>query len=119
MSRLKESLLKEVQDNSKQNEEKLDKVVKENRSYAETGKNGEEHCSPTVNRDFRSILKDARNEELAEESDKELRSFNLIVHGVNEANREDKDEAKRNDEVFATPLLETFRPQQHSNPLRH
>ena len=41
------------------------------------------------------------NEELAEESDKKLRSFNVIVHGVNEVNREDKDEAKKMDTLKA------------------
>ena len=55
----------------------------------------ERDCSPPVNIDFRSIMKEAGNEELAVESDKKLPSFNLIVNGVNEANNENKDEAEK------------------------
>ena len=58
---LKESLVKEVHGRSKQLEEKHDKVGKENRSYAEIARNiqssGETHCGPTVNTEFRSIMK--------------------------------------------------------------
>ena len=91
----------------------MKKLWKRTDSYAETVKNiqasGETHRSTTANKDFRSIMKEARNEELAEKSEMKLRLFNLIVHAVNEVNSVDKDEEIMIDEVFATSLLETFK----------
>ena len=39
---------------------------------------------------------ETRNEELAEEREKKLRSSNLILYGVSEASSNDKSEAKKN-----------------------
>ena len=101
---LTEFLLKELHENNKEIEEKMNIVMAQNRTYAESVQNtqpsgnGETVFNPKTNTDFRSIMIETRNEELAEESEKKLCSPNLILHGVNEASNNDKSEAKKADE---------------------
>ena len=109
---LKESLLREVRDNNKKIEEKMNEMMSENRSYAETVKNikPSENCAskPDQNTDFRAIMMEARNDELADESDKKLRSSNIILHGVLEATTNDKDENKKMDEAYVTQFIDAL-----------
>ena len=53
-------------------------------------------------------MKEARNEELAEESDKKQRTCNIILHGVDEAEHNDKDEANNLDNHYVTSFIETY-----------
>ena len=66
---LKESLLQELQENNKQIEDKLNQVMNVNMTYADAVKNmqtsGETPPGPTEETDFRTIMLEARNEELA------------------------------------------------------
>ena len=106
---LKESLLKEVQENNKKMEEKLNQVMSLSNSYANTVKNIQAsekiQTSTNVNTDFRTIMREARNEELVEEQEKRLRACNLIIHGVNESDSDDKEVAKKMDEKFITSMI--------------
>ena len=103
---LKEFLLKELHENNKEIDEKMNIVMAQNRTYVESVQNtqpsgnGETVFNPKTNTDFRSIMIETRNEELAEESEKKLRSPNQILHGVNEASNNDTSEAKKADEDF-------------------
>ena len=55
---------------------------------------------------FRSIMKDQRNEELIQEQERKGRSNNLIIHGVAEMNEESSIPMKKAyDDEFVTPLL--------------
>ena len=109
---LKESLLAQVNENHKRIEEKLNEVMKQNKSYADVVKKleivGDSLPKPPENADLRSIIKEAKNEQLAEESDKKLRACNIILHGVNEAMSNDKHEAKKIDESHVNSLIETL-----------
>ena len=98
---LKVSLLAEVTKNKKQFEEKMKGMIKENKSYAETVKNSQATMNATPQStnttDLRSIIREEQNEQLAEESDKKMRSCNLILHGVRESITDDKNQAKQRD----------------------
>ena len=50
--------------------------------------------------DFRTIMMSTRNEELAEEREKKLRSCNVIIHGSDENNPE-----KPDDNVFVNNMF--------------
>ena len=86
MATLKESILKEVNENNNEFNKKLEQVVNQNRTYAESVKNtppsGETPRIPNETTDLRIIMKEARNEELAEESEQKQRACNIIVHGI-------------------------------------
>ena len=86
---LKKSFLKELHANNKQIEKKLEEVISDNKTYADSV-NNKQHSKNTPhklnqNLDFRAIMKETKNEELAEESDKQFRKCNIILHGVMEA----------------------------------
>ena len=53
-------------------------------------------------------MKVARNEELAEESEKKQRACNIIIHGVKEDSNLNKEEASANDREFVTQLIGTL-----------
>ena len=107
---LKESLMKEVKDTNKEVEEKLEKVINDNKTFADSVKNAQPTTGPAfIPRDaldFRAIMNEARNRDLAEENDKRSRSCNVILHGVNESVSTDKDAMKKFDEDYA---IEFFR----------
>ena len=95
---LKESLFQGVKGNNKQIEVRVNQVMNVNRTYKQTLENiqtfGETLSRPTEETDFRTIMLEARNEELAEESVKKLRPSNIILHGVKEVIN-DKEKAKK------------------------
>ena len=106
---IKESLLREIHDNKKQIEEKLTQVMNQHKTYAESVINNQatENTQPKQNSqtkppetlDLRTIIREERNDELAEENEKKRRACNIILHGVNEAFSVDKNEAKKHDET--------------------
>lgn len=106
---LEETILKQVNDNNQLIEEKLKEVMVYTKSYAESAKNNlipnGTPVEPAGNVNLRTIMHEARNEELAEERDKKLRSANIILHGVNEINNTNKDEAKMADGKY---MMEFF-----------
>ena len=86
---LKKSILTEVGKSNKQLEEKFNEVVQTNKSYADALTNADpvirtegESTPIAAPRDFRTIMRLERNEQLAEEADKKERACNLVVHGV-------------------------------------
>ena len=87
----------------------VDKVMNENKTYAESVKNMQPssniQCSPTDYIDFRTIMKEAKNEELAEESDKKLRKRNIMLHGVKEADSTDIVDSNKSDEEYVKSFI--------------
>ena len=109
---IKESLLHEVQENNKQMEEKLNKVLNQRVTYADSVRSeesGVNQSNPTEITDFRTIIKEARNEELAEQTEKRRRACNIILHGVNEAVDADRNEAKKHAETFINSFIDTIK----------
>jgi hypothetical protein len=102
-------------ENMKTMDKKLNDVFTENMTYAEKLKetviSGVTQNSASINTintegDFRSIIKDQRNEELIQEQERKGRSQNLIIHGVAELNEEDSiPKKKAYDEEFVTSFL--------------
>ena len=56
--------------------------------------------------DFRSIVRAAKNEELAEEREIKLRSRNLILHGVPEPCGNDNAEIRKMDEEYIVKFID-------------
>ena len=71
--KLKKSVVDELQNNKKYIDEKLDSIIKDNKSHAE--------INTTEPTEFRSILQEARNKQLVEEKQKEKRINNFLIHG--------------------------------------
>ena len=109
---LKDNLLKEVSNNHRKIEEKLNQAMSGNMSFADKVMNadppGETYHAPKETTDFRTIMKVARNEELAEESEKKQRACNIIIHGVKEDSSLNKEEASANAREFVTQLIGTL-----------
>ena len=87
-------------------------MVSENKTYAEKLKestiNSVTQNSTSINTEgnFRSIMKDQRNEELIQEQERKGRSNNLIIHGVAEMNEESSIPMKKAyDDEFVTSFL--------------
>ena len=104
---LKKSLLEEVNKNNTMLSDKLNEVIKVNKSYAEAARNIDQTASTepvtSMNTDFRKIIKDEKNEQLAEENDKKRRACNLILHGVTES--QNNEEVKKLDEEYVKLLF--------------
>jgi hypothetical protein len=85
-------------------------VLSQNKTYADSVKNIHEAVTSqpiqTETKDLRKIIKDAKNEELAEETDKKSRSCNIILHGLRECIGDD---AKGTDEAYVKSFLETLK----------
>ena len=74
--RLKQSVIKELSNNKKIMDDKLDTVIKDNKSYAESVK-GSIKVNEAVSSEmpnFKSILEQVKNDELIEEREKQKRS---------------------------------------------
>ena len=108
-SNLKSVILTEVSKNNLQLEEKINAAVQLNKSYADTVTNTMTSTSSgaptTVTQvDFRAVMREERNSQLADETDKRMRACNFIVHGCVEANGEIP-ERKENDKNFIDALF--------------
>ena len=108
---LKKSILTEVGKSNKQLEEKFNEVVQANKSYkdaltnAEPNANTDGNSTPTTAPgDFRTIMRQERNEQLAEEADKKERASNIVVHGVVENSGEEQ-ERKEHDKKIIDDLI--------------
>ena len=83
--------------------------MKDSKSYAESVK-GSVSAKESVPRasgvdDFKSILVEARNDQLLEEQERENRSVNLIIHGLEEKGN-DANEINNNDEAMVDLFFE-------------
>ena len=96
--RLNQSVIKELGNNMKMIDDKLDTVIKDNKSYAKSVKGSikvnEAVSSEMTN--FKSILEQAKNGELIEERGKQKRSNSFIIHGL-EGKGTDVDVINNND----------------------
>ena len=120
--KLKDSFIKEISDNNKLLEDRLNdiiavnnQVIKEsNISYTDAvknvmttnGKNTVPHIEGNV--DFQTVMREAQNEQLAMENDKRSRANNLILLGVAELINCDGQQAKQHDEDFIKTLIATL-----------
>ena len=115
---LKESFIKEVAENNKRLENRFDtiigennQVLKDNKSYTEAVKNSlasstnNQISQPEGGVDFREIIRQEKNEQLAEETEKRSRACNFIIHGVAENINCD---TKQREEDYVTTLITTL-----------
>jgi hypothetical protein len=59
--------------------------------------------------DFRTIIKEARDDEIAEESEQNRRICNLILHGVQEESLPNNERAKKMDEAYVASFIEALK----------
>ena len=109
---LAESLLAEVTENKRKLEEKLDEVMKEYKSYAETVSQSHiaMNAAPqtTKSPDLRKIMRDEQNAQLAAETDIKLRSCNILMHRIAESTIGDNHQAKQRDGKYVSNFLQTL-----------
>ena len=82
---LMKKLLKELQDNKREKEDKLNQVIIQTKSCADQCKIPHKRTNQTPNGtyiEFSTIMEETKNAELVEEKEKKLHSKNLIIHGV-------------------------------------
>ena len=110
--RIKQTVVNELEKNKKIIDDKLDIIMKENKSYAESVKGSLKANETTPNgvTNFKSILEEAKNEELVEEREKQKRSCNFIIHGLEEVSN-DADELKDNDAALVELFFEKINTQ--------
>ena len=105
---LKKNLLNELQDSKREMEEKLNHVMIQTKSYAESVQNTSQEKNQTPNGkyiDFRVTLEETKNTQLVEEKEKKLRSKILIIHGVEETSCENKDDAIKSDDIYISNII--------------
>ena len=108
--RLKQSITNELEKSKRTIDNKLDNNnTKDNKSFADSVK-GSVSVKENVPRasevnDSKSILVEARNDQLLEEKEMEKRNFNLIIHGLKE-NGNDANEVNKNDEAMVDLFFE-------------
>lgn len=111
---LKESIMEEVNQNNKRSERIMNDIVTEGKTYADSvnqnfqvEKNAQiETVKVKDVENFQYIMRNAKNEELAEEREKQRRSCNIIIHGVNES--ENNVEQKKKDEEYVENFIITL-----------
>lgn len=110
---LKDSILKEVNKNKQLLEEKIDEVMKTNRSWADCVQNKDKDEDSTnitslvpQTHDLRAIMREEQNEQLAEDNEKKQRACNIIIHGIPDLNSADKNEVKQYDDNVVKCFLE-------------
>ena len=99
-----------LSENMKAIDKKLRDVITENKSYADAVKDSAQRltqntASSSIEGDFRSIMKETKNNELVQEQERKSRSRNIIIHGIAEISGDNK---KIHDEEFIKSLLNTI-----------
>ena len=82
--RVKQTMVKELENRNKVMDGKLDTAIKETKTYAQSLNVYSVESSGVGVPDFRSILQEAKNDERVEEREKEKRTNNFIIHGLEE-----------------------------------
>ena len=110
---IKESLSREVQESNKRIEGKLNKVINKGITNADSARNEEtsrvSQTKPPDIDDFRSIMREAKSEELAKDSERRRGASNIILHGVKEAIEVDKNETKKHHVMYVKSFIETVK----------
>ena len=104
---IKDSLVKEIQNNNKMMEEKLmshQQPVEPAKKSDFNGTSNPWNQAPQAV-DFRTILQETQNEQLNEANDQKIRAKNIIIHGVVEDTNAEKEITKKNDEDFVKNFL--------------
>ena len=103
--RLKQSITNELEKSKRTIDNKLDNIMQDNKSVKGSVSVKENVPRASEVNDFKSILVEARNDQLLEEKEMEKRSFNLIIHGLKE-NGNDANEINKNDEAMVDLFFE-------------
>ena len=112
---MKESILSELKTANKQLELKIQEANKEKFTYAEAVQDGNEEKVPwekvkakSLEDNLRKIMREKKNEEAVEITERNYRSRNLIIHGMLSLEKDHVKE-KIEDEKFVARLIQTIR----------
>ena len=110
--KLGKSVMNELKKSNKNIDDKLKEVINENKSYAETVKGSMDNKENKTNTvpDIRSILDEAKNDQLIEEKDRAARAKNIIIYGLEEKG-DDANAKKTHDELMTRLFLERINVQ--------
>ena len=89
-------------------EEKLNHVMIQTKSYAQSVQNTSQEKNQTANGtyiDFCAIMEETKNAELVEEKEKKLHSKILIIHGVEESSSDNKNDAIKSDDIYINDFV--------------
>ena len=107
---LKRSILNEVSSSQKLLEDKINEVVVSTSSYADAMTNAtliEKKLTsiqqPVPN--FRDIMRQEQNNQLAEEAERKERESNIVIHGLKESSSDDVDVRKKHDGELIKSLI--------------
>ena len=105
---LRQSVLTEVNKCTKQLEKKIDEAAT-TKTYAQSLTGDSEGtiavAPPAEIPNFREVIREERNEALAEESEIKLRSCNFVLHGFAESQKENLEEVKQRDIEIVTNFI--------------
>ena len=96
-----ESLMKEVISNRQTMETRVTEALKETKTFSEAVANDTSVNLSNSPQDFRTIVREAREEEKAEEMEQTKRKCNVILHGI----PENQEKEKENDQTYVAGLL--------------
>ena len=106
--RLKQSVVNELENNKKSIDDKLNIIIKENKSYADSLKESVKIKEvPPSECEIANVIKSTKNDELIQEKERERRSANMIIYGISEM-FENHTSLKEHDKHFVTSFLETI-----------
>ena len=118
---IKESLVREIQENNIRLEEKLSakkhvapetpmhEQITDDISNIDQNQNQPAWNIPRpAMTDFRTIIKETQNEQMNEANDQKVRARNLIIHGVQDDSNVDQATRKNDDQAFVQSLLLTI-----------
>ena len=97
--RIGDTISKRMTDNYKSIDAKMNEVSE---TYADNMKRNLKPVAPPVN--FRQILLESKNEDLIQQKEREVRSSNIIIHGLPESTTDTQEEGN-NDDTTIKELL--------------
>ena len=102
------NLFNELQDSKREIAEKLNHVMIQTKSYAESVQNTSQEKNQSPNGthiDFRAIVEETKNAELVKEKEKKFCSKNLIIHDVEQSSSGNKDDAIKSDDIYINNFI--------------
>ena len=98
--------------------ETVNEALKETKTYAESVSPQQDGTQTTTVADFRAIVREAKEEEVAEQREQERRKCNIIIHGVPEDANLTKEECETADKTYITNLMETLKVSSYKSMVR-
>ena len=100
---LKETLISEAKKNRELVEDKIEQFVEVSNTYAQAAQNGlpaNKENKKILEKELQKVIRDVKNDDLAEEKERNRRACNFIIHGVVEERKRDKTQQQYDEELI-------------------